>query len=461
MPHQKVVIKYLTLINAFLVTLLGVILYYFQSFRETFSSPLSEYSLSLFFIFCGALWDGFTLSSNDKVRKLINTKNKKTKTRLYIRQWLLINAFLFSYLFFSRDLIISRLWLTSFSLLLLPFCHLLIFRIEPKISNLIQSRLNNVDNKVYLLGSDSWISKMTNSLNIWIHSQPFSSDKIFIIKPQTNFQKIEKWLKDEDVKYLIADQTSFEKGLLKELKKFAERRGIKLSIQLDFMNHLSGEFEIEKLGPYHLITQPQPQMNEDINRVIKRIFDIIFSIFFVILVLPPLTIFVFLLQKISRSKGKIFFTQSRLGRYNEPFKVYKFRTMHSSGFNESKQAVASDPRIYKGGKLLRKFNIDEIPQFINVLLGHMSVVGPRPHLEKHEREFENIYIKYGIRRLVKPGITGLAQTKGYRGEIKTRNDVRYRAKFDIFYVSNWNLFLDIKIILKTAAQCIFPHRNAY
>ena len=137
---------------------------------------------------------------------------------------------------------------------------------------------------------------MTNSLNIWINSKPFSSDKVFIIKPQTNFQKIEKWLRDEDVKYLIADQTSFKKGLLNELKKFAERRGIKLSIQLDFMNHLSGEFEIEKLGPYHLITQPQPQMNEDINRVIKRLFDIIFSIFFVILVLPPLTIFVFLLS---------------------------------------------------------------------------------------------------------------------------------------------------------------------
>ena len=461
MVNQKNTHKYIILVNAVMIALLAVILYFFQYLRDTFTSPLSAYYLSIFSIFCGALWDGFTLSSNEKIKRLSFTKNRKLRSRLYFRQWLLINVFLFSYLFLFRDLTISRLWLTSFSLILLPFCHVLQVRINPKLYNYIKQRYNNFENEVLFLGSDSWVSSVAKNINLNFQSSQFSSKNFFVTNSDTEYSKIEELIRSSEFKYIIVEQGGLHDNLLKELKTFTETRGIKLSIQLNFMNNLGGEFEIEKIGPYHLMVESQPYMNEDFNRLAKRIFDIIFSVCVIILIMPPLMLFVLALQKICNSKGKIFFTQVRLGRYNKPFKVIKFRTMNASGFNECEQAKANDPRIYKGGAFLRKFNIDEIPQFLNVLLGDMSVVGPRPHLEKHEREFENLYIKYGKRRLVKPGITGLAQTKGYRGEIKTRNDIRYRAKFDIFYIVNWSLFLDIKIISKTVVQCIIPHTNAH
>ena len=461
MVSQKNTHKYIIFINAVMITLLAVILYFFQFLRDTFTSPLSAYYLSLFSIFCGALWDGFTLSSNEKIKRLNLTKNRKLRTRLYFRQWLFINIFLFSYLFLFRDLTISRLWLTSFSLILLPFCHVLQLKINPKLFNYIKQRYNNLENEVLFIGSDSWVSSVAKNINLNFQSSQFSSKNFFVAKSDTEYSKIKELIISSEVKYIIVEQGGMHDDLFNELMRFTERRGIQLSIQLNFMNHLGGEFEIEKIGPYHLMVESQPYINEDFNRVAKRIFDIIFSVCVIILIMPPLVLFVLAIQKICNSKGKIFFTQIRLGRYNKPFKVIKFRTMSTSGFNECEQAKANDPRIYKGGAFLRKFNIDEIPQFLNVLLGHMSVVGPRPHLEKHEREFENLYMKYGKRRLVKPGITGLAQIKGYRGEIKTNNDIRYRAKFDIFYVINWSLLLDLKIITKTIIQCIIPNRNAY
>ena len=128
--------------------------------------------------------------------------------------------------------------------------------------------------------------------------------------------------------------------------------------------------------------------------------------------------------------------------------------------DKSLQAIQKDPRIYSGGNLLRKLNIDEFPQFINVLMGEMSVVGPRPHLESHERQFEDTYRKYGLRRLAKPAMTGLAQVTGLRGEVKKSEDILKRAQVDIKYIDTWSIFLDVKIIFLTFIQCIVPNKNA-
>jgi lipopolysaccharide/colanic/teichoic acid biosynthesis glycosyltransferase len=135
--------------------------------------------------------------------------------------------------------------------------------------------------------------------------------------------------------------------------------------------------------------------------------------------------------------------------------------MHVANPDPNRQATRGDARIYPGGQFLRKASIDELPQFINVLRGEMSVVGPRPHLLKHDEDFAHALSNYPVRRSVKPGITGLAQVRGFRGETKTRADVVKRVECDIQYIENWSFFLDCWIILRTGLQVFFPPRTAH
>ena len=161
------------------------------------------------------------------------------------------------------------------------------------------------------------------------------------------------------------------------------------------------------------------------------------------------------------SKGPVFFKQNRHGRNNKLFLCYKFRTMVVNQLSDTKQATKNDPRITRVGSILRKTSIDEVPQFINVFLGSMSVVGPRPHPIKLNEEFAPQIDRFFQRHAVKPGITGLAQAKGFRGETSQFNDMYGRVKLDRFYVKNWSLFLDLKIIILTIISIIKSNENAY
>jgi lipopolysaccharide/colanic/teichoic acid biosynthesis glycosyltransferase len=193
---------------------------------------------------------------------------------------------------------------------------------------------------------------------------------------------------------------------------------------------------------------------------VKRIFDMVFSAVVVATILPSLCVVVWLLHR-RQSPGPLFFKQERVGKNGVPFQVYKFRTLHVHNDDEAKQVTKDDSRVFKGGQLLRKLSIDEMPQFLNVLLGDMSVVGPRPHMEQHDCEFREIFERYGVRRYVKPGVTGLAQVKGFRGEINRPQDLRHRARLDNFYVTHWCLYMDLKIIAATGWTVIKPPKTAY
>ncbi len=192
---------------------------------------------------------------------------------------------------------------------------------------------------------------------------------------------------------------------------------------------------------------------------VKRAFDIVFSLAVIIFVFSWLFPIVMLLIKLS-SKGPVFFRQDRHGRNNELFKCLKFRTMYVNKV-QVKQATKDDPRITPIGKILRKTSIDELPQFFNVLKGEMSVVGPRPHYCKHNEKFADTIQGFMTRHMVKPGITGLAQTRGYRGETKTLQAVTGRFKLDRFYIMNWSLWMDIKIVFNTFFGVLGGDKNAY
>ncbi|RAR72908.1 exopolysaccharide biosynthesis polyprenyl glycosylphosphotransferase [Flavobacterium aciduliphilum] len=196
------------------------------------------------------------------------------------------------------------------------------------------------------------------------------------------------------------------------------------------------------------------------NKIIKRIFDLLFSIFVIVVVLSWLTPLLAILIKIE-SRGPIFFIQKRNGLNYHEFDCYKFRSMAINEKAHLEQVSKNDPRITKIGKIIRKTSIDELPQFFNVFLGHMSVVGPRPHMVSHTEMYAKKVDKFMVRHFIKPGITGLAQTKGYRGEVETEKDIINRVKYDIYYLENWSLILDVKIVFMTVINAIKGEEKAY
>ena len=201
-------------------------------------------------------------------------------------------------------------------------------------------------------------------------------------------------------------------------------------------------------------------LDETKNKFVKRLFDILFSLIIIVGILSWLIPILFILIKLE-SKGPIFFTQRRNGLNYKEFYCYKFRSMRLNDIADLYQVSKNDPRITKTGKFIRKTSIDELPQFFNVFLGDMSVVGPRPHMVSHTEMYARRIDKFMVRHFIKPGITGLAQTKGFRGEVENDKDIIYRVKYDIFYLENWSLLLDIKIIFLTIYNAIKGEDKAY
>ncbi|MEX0314075.1 MAG: exopolysaccharide biosynthesis polyprenyl glycosylphosphotransferase [Allomuricauda sp.] len=201
-------------------------------------------------------------------------------------------------------------------------------------------------------------------------------------------------------------------------------------------------------------------LHNSINAFLKRSFDIFFSLLVILGLLSWLTPLLAILITLE-SKGPVFFRQTRNGIDNREFYCYKFRSMAPNPDADSHSATKNDMRITRVGNVIRRTSIDELPQFYNVLFGTMSVVGPRPHMVKHTNEFATSVDKYMVRHFVKPGITGLAQVRGYRGEIEQEADILNRTKIDIFYIENWSMFLDLKIIVQTVINALKGEEKAY
>ena len=192
-----------------------------------------------------------------------------------------------------------------------------------------------------------------------------------------------------------------------------------------------------------------------------RLFDILFSLIVIFFIMSWLLPLLALIIK-ATSKGPVFFSQLRSGKAGKEFNCLKFRSMTVNAASDTLQATKNDARITPIGKFIRKTSLDEFPQFFNVLLNHMSVVGPRPHMLKHTQEYQELVEKFMVRHFAKPGITGWAQVSGFRGETKKVQDMANRAAADIWYIENWNIFLDVKIIFLTVWRVFFRRdRNAF
>jgi putative colanic acid biosynthesis UDP-glucose lipid carrier transferase len=241
---------------------------------------------------------------------------------------------------------------------------------------------------------------------------------------------------------------------------FAEKNMIRFYIVPEFSRYVKKRLDLESIESVPIMAVRSEPLQFSFNRTLKRAFDIVFSLFFLIVLFPILYIILGLIIKLS-SSGPVIFKQIRTGIYGKDFDCYKFRSMRMNENADEKQAEKDDPRITPIGQFLRRSNLDEIPQFYNVLRGDMSVVGPRPHMLKHTELYSAIIDKYMVRHLIKPGITGWAQVNGYRGETKTMEQMEGRVRYDVWYLENWTFWLDLKIILVTILNMFKGEKNAY
>jgi len=247
---------------------------------------------------------------------------------------------------------------------------------------------------------------------------------------------------------------------LYELAKEAEKNFVYFKFVPDYHIFVNRNIYVDFLNDIPVLSLRKEPLEDTGNRIKKRAVDIMLSVFVIVFVLSWLIPILALLIKLD-SRGPVFFIQLRSGKNNQPFRCLKFRSLRVNQESDSKQVSRDDHRITRVGRILRKTNLDELPQFFNILLGSMSVVGPRPHMLKHTEAFAELYKEYMIRHFVKPGLTGWAQVNGYRGEIKDVQLLRKRVEFDTWYMENWSLYFDFKIIILTVMVTLKGDSNAF
>ncbi len=252
----------------------------------------------------------------------------------------------------------------------------------------------------------------------------------------------------------------YKTNLVEEITRYCENNFLSFYIVPAISNFSQQAMHLNVLGSIPYMNFFHGPLTTLSNRLVKRVFDIFFSLLFLVTLFPIIFIVVSIVTKITMP-GPVFFKQKRSGMNGKEFVLYKFRSMKVNNEADTLQATKDDPRKTKWGDILRKTNIDETPQFFNVLLGDMSVVGPRPHMLKHTEEYSKIINHYMIRHYIKPGITGWSQVTGFRGETKEIGQMEGRVKGDIWYMEHWSLWLDIYIILKTVFNAIVGDKKAY
>ena len=269
------------------------------------------------------------------------------------------------------------------------------------------------------------------------------------------FEKVPKM--DVDLIYI---HEKLEASLVKRVIDFADENYIKVKMIPGKSLQLEKSLSFSRYGDFFVINVNDIPLDHPLNSIAKRVFDLAFASFVTVFILSWLIPLVGLLIKLE-SRGPVFFIQKRNGLNNKVFNCLKIRSMTPNDYADSHQAIKGDPRVTRIGAFLRNTSLDEMPQFLNVLMGSMSIVGPRPHTLPMNDTFRTQIERYNSRHKIKPGITGLAQVRGYRGEIENSFQIRSRVRLDYFYINNWSFLLDLEIMVKTVYELLFNRENAY
>ncbi|PVX45898.1 putative colanic acid biosynthesis UDP-glucose lipid carrier transferase [Flavobacterium sp. 103] len=314
---------------------------------------------------------------------------------------------------------------------------------------------------VVLVGKE----KSTNPLQQFFEENPdygYKLIKVFDLESHKSeyLEECFQFILDNKIDEIYCSMTDLLSKQIEDFIFFADNnlKTLKFIPNQKQLLSLNSVFEYYDYIP--VISQRTISLDESLHKIIKRIFDVVFSTIIILGILSWLTPILAIIIKID-SKGPLFFVQKRNGLNSREFNCFKFRSMEINELADIEQVSKNDARITKVGKFIRKTSMDELPQFFNVLLGDMSVVGPRPHMVSHTNMYAERIDKFMVRHFIKPGITGLAQTKGFRGEVETDNDIINRVRYDIFYIEKWSLLLDFKIIFNTIYNTLKGDKKAY
>ncbi|WP_248724611.1 undecaprenyl-phosphate glucose phosphotransferase [Seonamhaeicola sp. ML3] len=378
---------------------------------------------------------------------------------LLIKQIILFSIIIYAYIGFFKQPHLSRLNLGNYLIyvfFVLSFFKFLIYFLLNKYRSAFGGNFRNV----VVIGENEKTRQLINTFNV-------RSDFGYKFKKQFDSKNDNFSLEDcfnyvieNDIHEIYFSIAELNNQQINHLIDFADNNLRELKFIPDNKEIFSKKIKYEYYDYIPILSLRNISLQEPINKFLKRLFDILLSsiiIFFVLSWLTPILAIIIKLE----SKGPVFFKQSRNGFNYEEFHCYKFRSMTPNKDAHLNQATKGDNRITKVGAFIRKTSIDELPQFFNVLFGDMSVVGPRPHMVSHTNMYAQRVDKFMVRHFVKPGITGLAQTSGYRGEIEQDKDIVNRVKYDIFYVENWSLLLDLKIIVQTFVNALKGEEKAY
>jgi len=370
------------------------------------------------------------------------------------------------YLYFSRELNVSRLFIVS---TFIVFCAgLLINRFIYLGLNKYFKNSGYLINKVIILGYNETAKKLAKHFE----EDRLNTQLIGYIDNEENVHELSHYpvlvgindtlqiAKQLNIQEIFSTITPEQNKDIYSLMYQSERECIRFKIVPNLSVFITREVHIEYFGELPILSLRSEPLDDVGNRIKKRCLDILISTIAIVFILSWLIPILGLLI-ILESKGPIFFKQLRTGKDKKTFYCLKFRSMRANTEAHIKQATQNDLRITKIGRFIRKTSLDEFPQFINVLRGEMSIVGPRPHMVKHTSDYSLLVQDYMVRQFIKPGITGWAQINGYRGEIANPEQIKMRVNKDLWYLENWNLWLDLQIIFLTLYYIFKGDKNAF
>jgi putative colanic acid biosynthesis UDP-glucose lipid carrier transferase len=415
-------------------------------------------------LLAGLFLETFTTDFNKAIRQ-IQDPGLPAQLQTSVRQTCFSLGVLFLFLVLTKDRFMSRFFLGIF--LPAEFLSLLISnRYAPRL--LVRLFLNGTrEERVLLIGPpeesaqlEAWLnSKMMLGFRAVGSMSIQCPDSESGVKANSDYSvNLQSLLTGLRVTLVILFG-SIPPEVCRELLGTTQRLGIRFLIYNNLseqLRHPVVTFSDDGLAFFALRDEP---LENPFNRICKRLVDLLIALPSVFLVLPIAAIVIRIFQFL-QSPGPLLHRQIRAGIQNRRFCLLKFRTMHPGHDQLTRQAMVGDPRIFAAGRFFRRISLDEVPQFLNVLRGEMSVVGPRPHLLEHNQEFAELLANYHIRALIKPGMTGLAQVRGFRGEARTPSDISARLQSDLAYLENWSLLLELSIIARTVWQLIFPPETA-
>ena len=380
--------------------------------------------------------------------------------KLLFRQILLFSLLIFAYsginlnLNLNPKLIIKYILVSFFCIAIFKY---LMFFFLKRYRSIFKGNIR----KTIILGK----TPQSESLEKFLIDTPFYgfiNKKIICFKDRSklDIEAIFDYISNEEIDEIFCSISELNNEDLLAIVNYADNNLKVVKFIPDRSKVLSKKLRHDYYGIIPILTFRTIPLDDPLSALLKRVFDIVFSLAVIVLILSWLTPLIALVIKVE-SKGSVFFTQSRNGYNFKSFKCFKFRSMVVNPKADLEQVTRGDARITIFGQLLRKTSLDEMPQFFNVLKGDMSVVGPRPHMLSHTDMYAKKIDKFMVRHFVKPGITGLAQVSGYRGEVESDKDIIGRVQHDIFYIENWSFFLDLKIIFQTLFNTIKGEEKAY